>query len=148
MRDLLKIPLIIAAVIVVVRIALEEMGAPGVVNNIFGVNWLYLLVPIYFAVRIAGSGLARPYMELLKVVFVFALLTRLMVSVTYSLAYVFKWSAFRFSVAGGGVVGEGVTPLSGMLLTPLTSLAIGTVAGVIIGMIIGSITLAIALRRQ
>ena len=63
MKGMLKWPLIIAAVFVVARILLEQAGAPNGVNNLFSVVVLYLLVgPLYFAVRIASSGIARPYL--------------------------------------------------------------------------------------
>ncbi len=145
MKGLIKIPLILAAVIIVVRIGLEEVGAPGAVTNILGVNWLYLLVPIYFAFAIAGGGDPHPYKQLLKTQFVFVFLSRLMILVTYVLAYPLGWSAVRFSVAGGGGVGH-ESALQGMVLIPLFGLVVGTIIGTIIGMIIGSITLAIKRR--
>ncbi len=40
-KKLMKVPLIIAAALVILRILFEQVGAPGAVNNIFGVVWLY-----------------------------------------------------------------------------------------------------------
>ncbi|RMD97195.1 MAG: hypothetical protein D6814_09975 [Calditrichaeota bacterium] len=139
----LKWPLIIAVGLIVIRIVLEQLGAPEVVNNIFGVAWLYFLVPIYFAIQIRQHAEAGPVKSLLIHVSLFAVYTRLMVMVTYMLAYVFKWSAPRFHLQQGGVVGEGVTPLQGLLLIPLRNLVIWVVSATIIGMIIGGITLAL-----
>ncbi|MDA2926004.1 hypothetical protein MYX78_02030 [Acidobacteria bacterium AH-259-G07] len=65
-----------------------------------------------------------------------------MIFATYCLAYVYSWSAPRFSVEGGGVVGEGVTPLQGLALIPLQNLIIGTILGTVVGMIVGWIVLA------
>ena len=146
MKSIFKWPLIIAAAVVVIRVILEESGAPSLLNNIFGVTWLYFLLPIYFAFQIAQDAPSKPYMRLFQVTVVFLFLTRLMVSATYCLAYVFSWSAPRFSVQGGGVVGEGVTPLQGLVLIPLQNLVIATIFGTVIAMIIGSIVLAIRRR--
>src|SRR2546425_9893689 len=66
MKGILKWPLIIAAFLVVVRVVLERAGAPETVNNIFSVVVFYVLIaPLYFAFRIAGSGIAAPYKNLL-----------------------------------------------------------------------------------
>ena len=56
MKDLIKTPLILAAVIIVSRLGLEGVGAPGTILLIVGVTWLHFLVPIYFGVRIDGAG--------------------------------------------------------------------------------------------
>ncbi len=52
-KKLIKGPLIIAAALVVLRILFEQAGAPGAVNNIFGVVWLYFIIQTARAVRIA-----------------------------------------------------------------------------------------------
>ena len=110
MKPLLKWPLIITFGVIVVRIILEETGAPRAINTIVGVVWLQLLVPVYFGLVLANRQDLPRYVTLAKLVVLYALFTRLMVLVSYSLAYVFQWSAPRFNVEGGGVVGEGVTP--------------------------------------
>jgi hypothetical protein len=130
---------IIAAVIIVARIVLEQAGMPGSINNIFGVAWLYFIFPVLFALSIRGRGAASPYKSLLKDVVLFALYTRLMVMVTYMLAYVLRWSAPRFAYPGGNV-GEGVGIWTGMLLIPLRNVLIWIVMATVVGMIIGSIT--------
>ena len=137
-----RIPLILAVLFIVVRIVLEENGVSPTITNILGVNWLYFLVPIYFALQIARSGSGSPYKALFKQVLIFGVVTRLMIMISYMLAYQFGWSAVRFSVAGGGGVGS-ESALDGMLITPLTGLLLGTVAALVIGMITGSITLAV-----
>ncbi len=147
MKVTMKWPLIIAAVLVVIRIVVEQLGAPETVNNIFGVAWLYFLVPIYFAVQIAGSGVAKPFLELVKSTAIFTAYTRLMVMPTYWLAYMNGWTAPRFTTAQGGVVGEGVTPLQGYLLIPVRNALFWIVAATIVGAIIGGVTLAIRRGR-
>ncbi|MDA2934545.1 hypothetical protein MYX82_09410 [Acidobacteria bacterium AH-259-D05] len=139
----MKWPLIIAVVVIIARIVLEEMGAPGVVNNIFGVVWLYFLIPVYFAIKLAASDELPPFKTLFKLTVLYAVCTRLMVFVTYSMAYIFQWSAPRFSVQGGGVVGEGVTPLQGLLITPSRNLMIWVIMGSVAGLIIGSAALGV-----
>ena len=146
-KSMIKIPLVIAVGVVVVRLLLEQAGAPAAINNVFGVAWLYFIVPFYFAARIARSGDPKPDMTLLQANFVFVLLTRVIVWPTYSLAYAFSWEPVRFSLESGGVVGDSVTVLQGYILIPLRNLAAWTVAGTVIGMVLGSVGLALLRRR-
>ena len=113
MINKIKVPLLVTLVVIVVRILLEEMGAPGAISNIFSVAWLAFLIPIYFAVGMAAREEAHPYKALVKLIVLYGVGVRLMVAVSYSLAYLFQWSAPRFS--GGGVVGEEVDGTSGTL---------------------------------
>ena len=142
MKDLIKTPLILAAVIIVSRLGLEGVGAPGTILLIVGVTWLHFLVPIYFGVRIDGAGGSSPFKDLFKTVFFFTLYTRLMVMVTYILAYPLGLSATRFSVEGGGGVGA-ESALQGMVIIPGRNFLITIVVLPIVGMILGSITLLI-----
>ena len=144
---MLKWPLLISAGIVVLRVISELAGAPEHVNAVFGVVWLYFLVPFYFASAILRSGNVRPYLELLINIFWFSLCTRLMVLPTYWLAYAFQWPAARFRLDAGGVVGEGVTPLQGYVIYPgLNGLSwIGF--AVLVGMLLGGIALYMRRRR-
>ena len=142
----LKWPLIIAVGIIVIRIILEQLGAPEMINNIFGVAWLYFLVPFYFAVQIDRSGEASPYKSLFLHVTLFGVYTRIMVAVTYMAAYVFQWPAPRFSLALGGVVGDNVSPLQGLLIIPVRNALLWIVFAAAIGMILGGITLALKKR--
>jgi hypothetical protein len=135
---------ILAAVIVVLRIILEHIGAPDKVNIVFGVAWLYFLLPICFALRIVSSGETSPFKGLFMDVLLFGVYTRLMVMATYIIAYFFRWTAPRFSLAQGGNVGENVSLLSGLLIIPLRNALVWVVTVLVLGMIIGSITIAIA----
>lgn len=146
-KSLIKLPLAIAVVVIVVRLILEQSGAPESLIALFGVTWLHLLVPFYLAILIAKSGAVKPFLTLLASLAVFTLVVRILVAATYSLAYALSWEASRFQLAGGGVVGEGVTPPEGYLLIPLQNLVIAGAAVIAIGMILGSITLAILRRR-
>ena len=147
MKGMMKWPLIIAAIFVVVRVVLEQAGAPGWLNNLFSVVVLYLVVvPIYFSVRIADSGVARPYVTLLKMTALYTALARAMVIPTYWLAYYYQWSAPRFSVAMGGNVGPDVTPLVGYVLIPVGAALAWIVASLVIGGGLGSIVIAVKRR--
>lgn len=148
LKSLIKGPLVVAAVLVVVRLLLEQAGSPATVNNVFGVAWLYFIVPFYFAFRIAGSSEPKPYVALLKTLLLFVLLTRVLVAPTYWLAYAFSWEAPRFALEQGGVVGDGVTALQGYVVIPLRNLAIWTVAGTVVGMVLGGTALAVLRRRS
>ena len=142
MKGMMKWPLVIAAVIVVARIVLEQAGAPGWLNNLFSVVILYVLVvPLYFAFRIANSGIERPYRALLKNTALYTTLARCMVIPTYWLAYYFQWTAPRFSLEQGGNVGPGVSPLMGYIGIPVLALIAWVVASLVIGGGLGSIVI-------
>jgi len=142
----LKYGLLLAGIIIIVRVVLELLGAPAGVNSIFGVAWLYLIMPIVFAFVITGAGVSSPQKVLFKNALLFAIYTRIMVLVTYMLAYVFRWQAPRFRTSQGGNVGENVGILTGMLLIPVRNALIWIVFAVIVGMILGGIT--VWLRRM
>ncbi len=142
-KSMLRLPLIIAAALVLIRIVLEQAGSPDSINNIFGVAWLYFLVPVYFAMQISQFELDSPYRSLFIALGLYAIYTRLMVLPTYSLAWWLNWQSPRFQLQQGGVVGEGVTALQGLLLVPLRNAGIWIIAAIIIGMIIGSGILAV-----
>lgn len=146
MKGMMKWWLIIAAIVIVVRVILEQTGAPEPVNRIFGVAWLYFIVPFYFAVRIDKSGEPKPYRALFKYLLLYTTYTRLMVMPTYWLAYTFRWAAPRFSLDMGGVVGEGITPLQGYLWVPVGNAILWIIFMVIQGMILGGVTLLIRRR--
>ncbi len=137
-----------ALAVIVLRIVLEQAGAPEWLNNIFGVAWLYFAVPIFFALQIHRFGDERPFRILSLQVLLFAVYTRLMVMVTYMLAYQFQWQAPRFHLSRGGVVGEGVTPLQGLLWIPLRNFFFWVVAATVIGTILGGISLKIVSKRR
>ncbi len=134
MINQIKWPLILTLVVMAVRILLEEMGAPGALSNILGVVWLSVLIPIYFAVRLGVREEAYPYKTLLKLIVLYAVCIRLMIGVSYSLAYAFSWSASRFRVQGGGEGGEGVTALQRLLLSPASNFPFGLVMAIVPGL--------------
>jgi hypothetical protein len=142
----MRIGLVLTAVIIIVRIMLELAGAPGWINNIFGVAWLYFIFPVLFALSVAKGGETGRFKALLKDVFLFALYTRLMVMVSYMAAYRFQWPAPRFSTGMGGNVGPDVDPLSGLLWIPGRNALIWVISATLLGMIVGGITL-LAKRR-
>jgi hypothetical protein len=131
---------IVAAAIIVFRIILEQLGSPERINNVFGVAWLYFILPVLFAIGIRAQNVAKPYLRLLKDIVLFAIYTRVMVMATYMLAYVFSWKSPRFAYPGG-TVGENVSVWNGIFLVPLRNVLIWVVMATIIGMIIGSVTL-------
>jgi hypothetical protein len=132
--------LTLAAAVIVLRIVLEQAGAPEKLSFFFGVAWLYFAFPILFALSIRAHNAAGPFKRLLKDVLLFVLCTRLMVMITYMLAYVLSWKPNRFAYPGG-TVGENVSVWSGIVFIPLRNLLIWIVMATILGMIIGSITL-------
>lgn len=141
-KGMLKVPLLIAAALVVLRIVAEQAGAPDVVNNLLSVVVFYVLIaPIYFAVRIANSGDAHPYRTQFKTVALFTALARAMVIPTYWLAYIYHWPQGRFSTAQGGVVGPGVTPLLGFVVIPFLAAALWILVSLVVGGGIGSIVI-------
>jgi len=147
-NGMLKWPLLIAAGLVVVRVFSEQLSAPESINFVFGVVWLYFIVPFYFVSAIVRNGNTRPYLDLLKSLFAFSLFTRLMVLPTYWLAYAFQWPAMRFRLDAGGVVGEGVTPLQGYLVYPLLNGLSWVPVATILGMILGGTALYVRRRKM
>jgi len=142
MKGMLKWPLIIAAILVVGRIVLERIGAPNAINNLLSVVVLYVLIaPLYFATRIAKSDVERPYRTLLKKTAAFTGLARAMVIPTYWLAYTYQWPEARFSVAGGGNVGPGVTPFVGFVGIPFGAALAWIIVSLIVGGGLGSIVI-------
>jgi len=134
MKGMLKVPLIIAGILVVGRVVLERGGAPGWLNNLFSLVIFYVFVaPLYFAFRIANSGVDRPYRTLFKKIALFTALARSMVIPIYWLAYHYQWPEFRFSVAGGGNVGPNVSPFMGYIGIPL----VAALAWILISLVVG-----------
>ena len=148
MKGMMKGPLIIAAVVVVARVVLEQAGAPGWLANLFSVVVLYvLIVPVYFAFRIANSGIERPYRALFKNVALYAVFARCMVIPTYWLAYYFQWTAPRFSAAQGGNVGPDVSPLMGYIVIPVVALIAWVVFSLVVGGGLGSIVIKVKRKK-
>jgi hypothetical protein len=145
LRGILKWPLIVAAVVVVLRVVVERAGAPGVVSNMLSVAALHtLLGPLYFAVRIGSTSQPRPYLMLIKLIAIYAILTRAMILPTYWLARIFEWPEPRFY----GLFGPDVTPYAGFIELPFLTAGFWIVASVVIGGALGAITLAIVRSRM
>lgn len=143
MKGILKWPLIVAAAIVVLRVAVERAGAPDSVANMLSVAVLHtLLGPLYFAVRIARNPVERPYLSLFKLVTVYVVLTRMMVLPTYWLARVYKWTQSRFE----GLWGPDVSPFFGYITLPFLTAGFWIVGSIVLGGAIGSIVIAVIRR--
>ena len=138
MKGILKWPLIVAAVVVVLRVIVEQSGAPDSVANVFSVVALHLVIgPIYFAIMLARSGVPRPYRELIKAIGLYVILTRAMVLPTYWLARIYHWPQQRF----GGLADA--TPFTGFIAVPFQTAAIWIVVSLVFGGVCGSIIMAI-----
>lgn len=148
MQGMMKWPLLIAAALVVLRVLAEQLGAPEAVNKIFGVTWLFFLVPIYFARKIVAANEARPYKTLYLKLVVFVALVRLMLIPVYCLAYTWQWSALRFATEQGGVVGDEVSAVSGYVLIPLGALVAWVIVAPVLGAGIGALVIAWLRRDQ
>ena len=140
MKGILKWPLIIAAIVIVLRIAVERTIGPGWLASALSVVALHtLLVPIYLGIRLAGSE--QPYKTLFKLVILYAVVTRAMILPVYWMARIFRWPENRFA----GLADS--PPLIGWLAVPLATAAFWIVASTVAGGAIGSLVLAIANSR-
>jgi hypothetical protein len=142
MKDLLKWPLIVAAVVVLLRVIVEQAGAPDTVSNMLSVVALHLVIaPVYFAIRLGLSGQPRPYFTLIKLVASFVVLTRIMIIPVYWLAHIQGWGQRRF-----GGLGPDTPPFIAYFTIPFGTAAMWIVASLIIGTVLGSVILAIVSR--
>jgi len=138
LKGMLKWPLIVAAIAVVLRVVVEQYGAPDAVANYISVVALHLVIgPMYFAIRLATSGAPRPYGTLIKLVALYVVLTRVMVLPTYWLARIYNWPQQRF----GGLADS--SPLTGFITIPFATAGRWIVASLVFGGIAGSIVIAI-----
>jgi hypothetical protein len=143
MKGILKWPLIVAAVVVVLRVVVEQSGAPDSVSNLISVVALHLVIaPLYFAIRIAKSGLPNPYITQVKLVVLYVVLTRAMVLPTYWLGRIYEWPQPRFN----GLYGPDVSPLTGFVIVPFATGAIWIVLSTIVGSALGAIVIAVTRR--
>lgn len=149
MEGLMRVPIVLAVLVVAGRVAAERAGAPAAVSALISAVGLHLLIgPVYFAFRIGGSSVVRPYLTLVKSIGIYAVLVRAMVVPTYWLAYIFQWPEPRFSVENAGVVGPDVTPIQAYVLVPLVLTVSWVLGSLIIGTAIGSLVLAIRRRLR
>jgi hypothetical protein len=139
MKGILKWPLILAAVVTILRVVVEQSGAPASTTNLFSVVAIHLVIaPLYFALRIAASGIPRPYATQFKLTVLFVVLARAMVLPTYWLGYIFQWHQERFSQ----MLGPNVSPFVGYIGVPFGTAAVWIVISTIFGGIMGSIVIA------
>jgi len=143
---LIRIPILIALAVTVVRATVEAFGAPNAVSAIFGVAWLHMFFPVYFAIKILELGFDRPFVALIKSTVMWAVPVRVAIAITYVLGYVYQIDSLRFQTGSMGPVGEGVTPLEGYLLLPLLNFGSWMVIAVILAAITGGITLRVKQR--
>src|SRR5436190_20232169 len=95
---ILKWPLIIAAIIVVVRVIFERMGVPETVNNLLSIAAMHtVIVPVYIAIQLGRRNAERPFFSLFLQIAVYAVLTRLMILPTYWAGRIFHWTNNRFA---------------------------------------------------
>jgi hypothetical protein len=142
MKGILKWPLVVAAIVIVLRVVVERSGAPENISNLFSAVALHLvIVPLYFAVRIGMSAIPRPYITQLKLVVLFVVLTRAMVLPTYWLAHIMDWHQQRF----GGLTGD-VSPFTAYVAIPFATAGIWIVMSTIVGTLLGWVVIAILSR--
>jgi hypothetical protein len=143
MRAILKWPLIVAAVVVVLRVVVERAGAPRFVSNTISIAALTtVLGPLYFAIQIGLANKSRPYVKLVQCIFIYVVCARAMVLPTYWLARIFRWPEPRFA----GLADS--SPFQGFITFPLLTAAFWIVASLVSGSIIGFITLEIVRSRM
>src|SRR6266436_1243193 len=69
LKEILKWPLIVAAIVVVLRVIVERAGAPAAVSNMLSVAALTtVLGPLYFALQIGLAGKPRPHRMLIQLI--------------------------------------------------------------------------------
>jgi hypothetical protein len=137
---ILKWPLIVAAVVVVLRVVFERLGVPESVNNVLSIAVMHtLIVPLYIGWQLGRRKSERPFLTLLKLVALYAVLTRIMILPTYWAARIFQWTNNRF----GGLWGDGIDPIRGFVAVPLGTAAIWIVASIVVGGVLGSVALAV-----
>ncbi len=143
MKGILKWPLIVAAIVVVLRVIVERAGAPAAVSNILSVAALTtVLGPLYFALQTGLARKPRPNVMLIQLIFIYALCARAMVLPTYWAARIFNWTESRFA----GV--DAPNPLVGFIALPLITAVFWIAASLVTGSAIGFITLAIVRSRM
>ena len=137
---ILKWPLIVAAVVVVLRVILERMNVSESINNLLSIAVMHtLIVPIYIAIALGLRKSPRPFLTLFKLIALFAVLTRIMILPTYWAGRIFQWTNSRFF----GTWGEGVDPFRGFIGVPFGTAGMWIAASIVIGGVLGTIALAI-----
>jgi hypothetical protein len=140
MKGLLKWPLIVAAIVVVARVAIERLHGPHWMSAATSaVAFTVLIGPVYFALKISGDKLPQPYSTHFKATALYAVLVRAMLLPIYWLAFFYSWQDPRFAMP------VDPSPFAGYVAVPLVTAAFWILASVIVGGGIGA--LIIALRR-
>ncbi len=143
MKGILKWPLIVTGVVVVLRVIVEQAGAPAAVSNMLSVAALTTaLGPLYFALQIGLARKPHPYLMLIQLTFIYAVCARAMVLPTYWAARMFNWTEARFAGVGAP------NPFVGFIALPLLTAAFWVAASMVTGTAIGSITLAVVRSRM
>src|SRR5206468_4432027 len=118
LKGILNWPLIVTAIVVVLRVIVERGGASPAVSNMLSVAALTtVLGPLYFAVQIGLARKPHPYLMLIQLIFIYALCARAMVLPIYWAARMFNWTESRFA----GV--DAPNPLVGFIALPLITAA-------------------------
>src|SRR5207245_7513079 len=126
LKGILRWPLIVTAIVVVVRVIVERSNAPAAVSNMLSVAALTtVLCPLYFALQIGLARKPRPYLMLIQLVFTYAVCARAMVLPTYWAARMLHWTEPRFA----GV--DAANPLVGFIALPLLTAAVWIVASMV-----------------
>lgn len=145
MKGILKFPLIVAAVVVVLRIIVERTGGSPAIANALSIAALHTVIaPIYFAIRLATAGAGRPYGSLFRLILIFAVVTRAMLIPVYWLGRIYQWPENRFN----GLFGPNIGPLEGFVIVPFATAAIWIVSSIVVGGAIGAAILAILGRSK
>ena len=143
LKEILKWPLIVAAIVVVLRVIVERGGASAAVSNMLSVAALTtVLGPLYFAFQIGLARKPHPYLMLIQLIFIYALCARAMVLPIYWAARMFNWTESRFA----GV--DAPNPLVGFIALPLITAVFWIGASMVTGSVIGFITLAMVRSRM
>jgi hypothetical protein len=141
LTTIVRVPIMIALAVTVMRFTADALNAPDAVSMLLGVAWLHILFPVYFAIKILELGFERPFRTLLKTTVLWALPVRAVIAITYVLGYIYQIDSFRFRAEAFGPVGEGITPLQGLLWLPLLNFGSWMLIGVILAALTGGITL-------
>ena len=143
MKSLLKLPLIVAVIIVVGRVVVERIGILPQFHNYFSAVALTVLIgPLYFGWKIAGDRMPRPYVTQFKTTVLYVVLVRAMLLPVYWLAFFYKWPEQRFLIPSEA--GDG--PLAGYVIVPFATAISWILASTLVGGGLGS--LIIAIRRR
>src|SRR5712691_1804176 len=135
LKEILKWPLIVAAIVVVLRVIVERAGAPAAVSNMLSVAALTIVLgPLYFGLQIGLARKPGPYLMLIQLIFIYAVCARAMVLPAYWAARMFNWTESRFA----GV--DALNPLVGFIALPVITAAFWIVVSMVSGSALGFIT--------